>query len=277
MKKTYSVLLFLICFNLGVHSQMYIGLGGNNIRQGASANGWGGSIGVFGEIIPISKNITNNYFHLIMGSQYYYSKLGSAVVRDIPLISPQTGNASVKLTNSCWGLNYSGKIVFGKRDARISPYCVGMIGYHQSSCNMKIMPDLVSYNQTNVDSNFWHAASFLSGIGAGCMIRLSERTYFDISAMYCGMTGPGKIVDLNSARKISNYLDYGSTKLSSDMLIFKAGIVFQLDMNKSDDHGEVAAGSSPGHNHSHYHNYHILDGLLSHSGSTHAHIHIHSR
>ncbi|MGZ4117657.1 MAG: hypothetical protein ACXVPY_09260 [Bacteroidia bacterium] len=274
MKKIYSVFLIvssllLCCYN--INSQVLVGLQGERaqsiVKYGLPDAGWGFGLGIFSNPNLITNRHSILPVRFSYGNDFNFSGLGTKTVKDIPLISPQTGNAKAELHNWCGTADFVARFYFGGKDNFITPYIDGIAGVRFSHGSMFIIPDNISSTQGEKDTSFWHTGGLNLGAGVGCLISLSRDAFVDLSVVYSNSNASGKLLDLSSAQKIGNALDYTSKKLPYDMVMINLGFIFKIE---GDGYPNYYSGSShsSGHYHSSCHSFHS-------SGGSHIHIHMH--
>ena len=275
MKKIYIPFLivsFLLLSYNNINSQVLFGVHGERTQSiakyGSPDAGWGAGLGFFSNPNLITNRHSKLPVSFSYGFDFNFSGLGAKTVKDIPLISPQTGNAKAELHNRFGTTDFVARFYFGDKDNFIIPYIDGIVGCRFSYGSMYIIPDQITSTQGETDTSFWGAGGFNLGAGAGFLVNLSRNAFLDLSVVYSNSNTSGKLLDLSSAQKIGNALDYTSKKLPYDMVMINVGFIFKIEGDAYPNYYSGSSYSSGGY-HSSCHSFHYS------GGGAHIHIHMH--
>ncbi len=227
---------------------------------------WGrGGFGM--NILSAAINSTNvkgaNYVECRLGGGFYFSGLSQKDVSNVPLTAPQTGNASVTLSNRVHGLNgiirfslpYSNKIV---------PYCDVFAGMRGFTSNMNIIPGSTQNGcntcNTSTSQNLSTVSEFNYGATGGILVSLGKSVKLNLGLSYSESNHIGKIINIDTAHLQSGTIELDQMYAPSSMLLATFGLTFCFD-------GSWSGGPSGNYSNSYSPSYNNYSHPSSYSGS----------
>jgi hypothetical protein len=179
------------------------------------------------------------------GGDFYWSQLNHHNLGEVPLSSPQIGNATVRLSDNVYGLNAMTRLSF-PWSAKITPYVDIFAGLRGFSAGMDVTPDSYQRDyQKSTSQNLSSIAQFNYGITGGIMVSLGKSAKLNLGLMYSYSEKPGEIVNINSAHMESGGIVADNMSTPKGMLLAKVGFTFLL--NKSNPNGCRSCGCRSGY------------------------------
>ena len=177
------------------------------------------------------KNQGHFPFYIQLGENMYYNWLGKKKVDDIPLDSPQTGNAGVRIRNNMGGMNFMVRLSRPLwPGSNIVPIADVTCGWRFVASNMQITPyqHTDGYeDQTNTVVGISSGINF--GMGAGVNFMLGKDVGIVTEVNWSNSKVPGDWVDLNTVKKSGSYLEFCTNRTPWNILNFKVGMVIKIN------------------------------------------------
>lgn len=278
VKRFYFIIFILFFLSHRIYSQrkyhgyssLYLGIT-SPVSFSKSTNTFAGSgieLGTLSRPITIIKGSKISYFMptkppalaLQFGGTLTVASFGWKNFKNIPLLSPENGKASVNISNSYVSLNVSSRLSTSIAKGKVLPYIEGFVGYRYTSSSMNIKPNNI--NLRNTDTTLAFMSGWHYGINCGARFKISDDIFIDIGASYSHSESPGKMIDLRSIQHIGNGLTMNSIKSPQDYILFKIGLcAYMTNTNNSG---------------SHHYRYHSI-GHFHSGGGGHSHISINIR
>jgi hypothetical protein len=170
-------------------------------------------------------------FYIQLGENMYYNWLGKQEVGDIPLDSPQTGNAGVRMRNDMGGANFMVRFSRPLRPgSSIIPFCDISCGYRFVASHMIITP----YRHTDGYEDQTRTVVGISsginfGMGAGINFMLGKDAGIVTEVNWSNSKVPGNMVDLTTVKKSGSYLEFCTHQTPWNILNFKVGLVVKIN------------------------------------------------
>jgi hypothetical protein len=235
MKKTlyYFLLLLALFSEKGLKAQCMIDFHFTSpmaLNSPSPING--GGIGIEFYTPPINIIKPNRYrYHgkklpsplaLRFGSNMSLNGAGGKTFKNIPLLSPGTGDATAAFQNMLYGINFSARFTSSVGHGSVIPYVEGNLGYRYFASDMNITPN--DKNQKPTYIHLGNVAGLNTGLGAGLMFKIGDGGLIDCGVMWSHSATTGEYVDIHSLTQIGSSIGYHAALLPNDFLVFKLGI-----------------------------------------------------
>jgi hypothetical protein len=249
MKKTYPLFISVFfCFHFfsAVKAQgvVEIGIISPVSNDPSMRTIYGGGIDLAGFSAPINfiKPSYSNYRYqkaasplcLRFGASLNMAFMGSKNFKDVPLSSPETGNARVNFSNGLYSMNVNARLSSSCFKGKVIPYLEGFAGWRDFECDMSISPN---DHSKSTDSILGSKSGLGIGGTAGFLIRLAPDCYLNAGMTWNHSEAPGKFVDLHSIDRVGNSIEYYTHPSPADFLVFKIGISAYLDDSPNQSSG----------------------------------------
>lgn len=187
--------------------------------------GVGGGMGIFSPSVLSEKE----GYELRFGGDFYFSGLERHSLRDVPLSSPQSGMAKVKLAQTFLAFNISGRLTL-PLSGKVSPYLDGFAGARGISTDITITPYeyKIGYEKSSTE-NLSSVFKMHYGIGVGVLTKLGKDIRLNTGIVYSYAPEPGSTYDIYTAKTETGSLQMTNADIPKGMLMFKLGITGLFD------------------------------------------------
>lgn len=181
-----------------------------------------------------------------LGGDFYFSSLDRNIIRDVPLLQPQTGNAKVKLNEHIFGLNLAARLSAPWRQ-KVTPYIDGFAGLRAVTCGISTTPNQYQpgYEESSHD-NLDAAFAFNYGFSAGVLVSIAPTVKINAAMMYTRSEWPGMIKDIRSAALIDNTIYMDIKQLPQEQIMFKLGLTILIDGSEPGRHANCCCNCCVG-------------------------------
>jgi hypothetical protein len=192
-------------------------------------NGFGFGMGGFS---PALRTSSFGGPEIRFGGDFFFTGLDRKTIKNVPLLSPQTGTAKVKLNESMFALDGVVRISF-PWSAVVSPYVDGFAGLRYTGANITVTSDQYQpgYERSTSD-NLDDAIAFHYGVAGGLMVSVTKDIKLNAGVVFSRSNNPGKISNIQTANMQGSGLVMDKKALSSDVMIFKLGLTFRINTSK---------------------------------------------
>ena len=194
---------------------------------------------------------TQSPLSLRFGADVLLSVMADRSFKGVPLLSPETGNATVEFENTLCAVNFSARLTSSCCSGHLLPYIELAAGGRDFSSMMFIDPD--EYKKKSTNSTLHEISGFSLGGTAGVLIPFSrvKGAFLNSGIGWSHSEVPGSYVDIASLQRIGNTLQYYSRPGMQDVLLLKIGISGFLEPDGKCGHGHGSHGHCSGGGHSH--------------------------
>jgi hypothetical protein len=231
MQKIFFTLLALGLRSYAVHGQCQVRLDVSAFRPTVHQK-FMTDHKVDGLEIGLSSDTLSNHHggSLQFGLNMYYTGLGKVKLSGIPLDTPQTGFADVKMRNELAGFNVFVRLSQTMSGShRMIPYLEIGTGMRLSESVLTITPEQHTEGyeyQTKLKQGSVAGINFM--LGMGCLFMIGDRVGITTGAMWTHSKVPGEMVDLSTVERSGSYLEFCANKAPYNILNIKAGLTFLL-------------------------------------------------
>jgi hypothetical protein len=191
--------------------------------------GFGGGFGIFTQPQSLGMKGSVNPLQVRLGGDFYFAELNRKKLDNVPLASPQTGDARVRISQSNIGFNAVARFSLPYSN-NITPYLDifgGLRGYY---AGMNITPKIrqSSYESSTSQSlsNDWH---FAYGATGGVLISLGEWVKLNTGLMFTSSQQVGEGLNISNARVENGSIVADKLLNPKDMLVLKVGLTFLFE------------------------------------------------
>jgi hypothetical protein len=191
--------------------------------------GWGGGLNMFGRALNLGPRLNPDRLQVRFGGGFYVSSLMSKKINDVPLESPQTGNATVNVHSNIFGIN--GIARFSKPvTSRFTPYVDAFAGFRSFNTELKIRPNI---RQADEESNSAQALpglwQFNYGASLGFSAALCKTVRFYASGTVSYALKNEKTIAVKSARLESGTITTDEISVAKPFFMANVGFCFVVD------------------------------------------------
>jgi hypothetical protein len=196
-------------------------------------SGGGFGMGGFSPAVPLGSLIQNA--ELRFGGDFYFMGLDRRWISNVPLLSPQTGEAKVKLNESMLGLNLVARLSTPWK-AALGAYIDGFAGLRYVSTGMEVTPNQPQINHdktTSTDIDGSYALQY--GVAGGVLVKLTNQLKLNAALVYSHSDRPGSVSNIHSASIDGGSVMMDKKILPRDMVLLKLGVSFLINPSNNNN------------------------------------------
>lgn len=189
--------------------------------------GGGFGFGMYSPALNFGVSMPNS-LQVRFGGDFYILGTGHKTFNNIPLSSPQTGDAKVRLQQNNLGVNLGARVSTSYSNKFI-PYADAFVGWRSFNSTMDITPNVQQPGYENsTSSNLSSANHWAYGGAIGFMYSFTPYVKFNTGLMYTFSQSKGEMVDVLNARNENNNIITSKIITPKEMFIFKVGLTFLM-------------------------------------------------
>jgi hypothetical protein len=164
-----------------------------------------------------------------LGGEFYWAEMEHCYLSNVPLASPQTGNARVRFTENVFGFNGVARFSMPYTQ-KIIPYVDVFGGFRGFSSSMDITPYQYQpgYQRTNSQS-LANVGQLNYGATFGVMASLGPNVKFNAGMMYTYSKSVNEMMDIKTAQVTVDGVNGNQSPVPQGMWIAKVGLTFLID------------------------------------------------
>lgn len=245
-------------FQSRAQSIIVSGLQNNPVSISNSYNNTGNGLKLiaYSDTLNITKNIKYKPVYMRYGLGINFSNLGKEQLNNIPLLAPQTGDASVTFTNKL--ANFNMYFRFSKQNLKgkfFEPYIEPFAGLARYSSHMLIKPNQLQQGYSPNDSTLSSYNALNMGIGVGCVFKISEMINIDIGLSKSFSMVNNDWTDISTVSAKNNMVAFCNSKVPDSIVQVSVGVNFVFD-KWADTRTVYEGGDSEDSNDSNSYAYH---------------------
>jgi hypothetical protein len=208
--------------------------------------GWGFGFGFFSKPIFLEQIKPGKTVKVCIGTDIYFLQNAYKELGIRPLLAPQSGDASISITQNNFGFNLVGRFLFEYSNG-ITPYVDIFTGVRGFSTDLRIKPLKVQEGyEESTSINISEVVHWNYGATVGLLYALGKSVKLNVGFMYTTSSQYGEIENVKMARLEGNTLAAQKMYTPKYTYTLKVGITFLIPKSSSSCHCKDKTGSTFG-------------------------------
>jgi len=208
------------------------------VQTPLTQGGWGAGFNLFGRAFNLGPAVHPQRLQVRFGGGFYISSLMRKTLRNVPLVAPQTGDATVRLNSTIFGMN---AIVRFSQPAstKLTPFVDVFAGFRSFNAQMNIRPNHAR-NDEDASSvqELPSLAQFNYGASAGVSAYVSKHVRFFASGTLTYAMQNARTINVKSATVEAGTVTTDYIHVSKPFVMANLGFSFLLDPKKVDSYDD---------------------------------------